>query len=209
MSRISSPLCRRKLFKFRDLSYSCENAKKHFYGFLISRILIIRNQIVQCPALNKSSSWSHGMNIKRSLSIEAAAEQLKQAIAANQGEIVSDLATIREKLENIVKFVGVSSLGTEIKGEIQKLSLLFEVPNSHRPVHATTRQQVKTREKKAMIERELLNNKSEIGKAELLNIAAKEWGIEPAPTFLDAALKDKKFRLEKRGNRAFVVLNSK
>jgi hypothetical protein len=149
------------------------------------------------------------MNIKRSLSIEAAAEQLKQAIAANQGEIVSDLATIREKLENIVKFVGVSSLGTEIKGEIQKLSSLFEVPNSHRSVHATTRQQVKTREKKAMIERELLNNKSEIGKAELLNIAAKEWGIEPAPTFLDAALKDQKFRLEKRGNRAFVLLNSK
>lgn len=149
------------------------------------------------------------MNTKKSLSIEAAAEQLKQAIEANQGEIVLELVTIREKLENIVKFVGASSLGTEIKREIQKLSSLFEVASSHRLGHTTTRQQVKTREKKAMIERELLNNKNEIGKAELLSIAAREWGIEPAPTFLDAALQDKKFRLEKRGNRAFVLLNSK
>lgn len=137
------------------------------------------------------------MSAKKALSIEAAAKQLEDAIAANGSEIAEEIGSIRERLEKLIESVGPIVLSDEIKAEIFNLTrLLKSAKDSDSKSESTeTRKSVSKAKKAEFIREKLKKAKDGMQKAELVELAGKSFGTDPAPTFLDSALTD----LEKAG----------
>ncbi|WP_182870984.1 hypothetical protein [Stieleria mannarensis] len=130
------------------------------------------------------------MNAKKALSIEAAAAQLEEAIAANQSEIADEVRSIREKLERLVALVGPNALGNEIQSEVSALAGLFGAPKSSKSKTggAPKRSRVSTEDKIEFVRGQLSKNKGGVLKSDFLKAAKDEFNTNVSGNFLDAAL---------------------
>lgn len=147
------------------------------------------------------------MSINKKIDSTNASQQLEQAIEDFREILLNEIVSVRANAQKLIDLVGLNKLGRDVKIEIDALISLFDEPNKRSKEESKSRTRIKTTAKKSLVIEHLKKNKGQLSKPELLKIAAQHFDVDPAASFLDAALDDKKmFRKEPKGSHLIITL---
>lgn len=133
---------------------------------------------------------------------------LEKAIQTTRDELVEELRSLQAKVQRLVAMVGVRPLGLDVKLEIEKLASILVDDQPKRQSRKPKR--IKTSEKRRFVVDQLVKHEGRMTKPELLRIASEHFGVEPAPTFLDSAIKSTpELRCEKGDSNYSIVTFTK